>query len=85
MTYLKLSGRGMKFGKHIRSNWDYLKKQVMMAFCLQFAMNKYPFDLILRDINIDEISLIQNELQTRSEPIIQNDFPETLKSMCSFI
>ncbi|MEG0344173.1 MAG: hypothetical protein RR633_18460 [Acinetobacter sp.] len=61
---------GHEIWEHIRQT-DYLKKQVYDGIFAWYVRNEErPFDLILRDINIDE-SLIQNELQTLLEPIIQ--------------
>ena len=62
---------GHEIWEHIRQT-DYLKKQVHDGIFAWYVRNEErPFDLILRDINIDE-SLIQNELQALLEPVIQN-------------
>ncbi len=64
-------GMGHEIWDHIRQT-DYLKKQVHDGILTWYVRNEErPFDLILRDLNIDE-SLIQNELRALLEPVIQN-------------
>lgn len=62
---------GHEIWEHIRQT-DYLKQQVHDGVFAWYVRNEQrPFDLILRDINIDE-SLVQNQLQVLLEPVLQN-------------
>ncbi|OTG65530.1 hypothetical protein [Acinetobacter silvestris] len=66
----KTVGLGHEIWEHLRQT-DYLKKQVHDGVYAWYVHNQArSFDLLLRDLNIDE-SLIQNELQTLLEPILQ--------------
>ncbi|CAB1215789.1 hypothetical protein [Acinetobacter bouvetii] len=61
---------GHEIWDHIRQT-DYLKQQVHDGVYAWYIRNQQrPFDLLLRDLNIDE-ALIQNELQDLLAPIIQ--------------
>ncbi|SPL70205.1 hypothetical protein [Acinetobacter stercoris] len=61
---------GHEVWEHLRQT-DYLKKQIHDGVYAWYVRNQERnFDLIFRDINIDE-ALIQNELQKLLEPIIQ--------------
>lgn len=61
---------GHEIWDHMRQS-DYLKKQLHDGIHTWYVRNQArSFDLILRDINIDE-ALIQNELQKLLQPVIQ--------------
>lgn len=61
---------GHEIWEHIRQT-EYLQQQVHDGVFAWYVRNEErPFDLLLRDLNIDE-ALIQNELQALLEPIIQ--------------
>ena len=63
-------GMGAEIWDYIRQS-DYLKQQVHDGVYAWYIRNQeHPFDLLLRDLNIDE-ALIQNELQGLLNPIIQ--------------
>ena len=63
-------GMGAEIWDYIRQS-DYLKQQVHDGVYAWYIRNQErPFDLLLRDLNIDE-ALIQNELQNLLNPIIQ--------------
>lgn len=63
-------GMGAEIWDYIRQS-DYLKQQVHDGVYAWYIRNQErPFDLLLRDLNIDE-ALIQNELQGLLNPIIQ--------------
>ena len=63
-------GMGAEIWDYIRQS-DYLKQQVHDGVYAWYIRNQeHPFDLLLRDLNIDE-ALIQNELQNLLNPIIQ--------------
>lgn len=63
-------GMGAEIWDYIRQS-DYLKQQVHNGVYAWYIRNQErPFDLLLRDLNIDE-ALIQNELQGLLNPIIQ--------------
>lgn len=67
---LKTVEMGHEIGDFIRQT-DYLKQQVHDGIYAWYIRNQErSFDLILRDLNIDE-NLVQNELQNLLEPIIQ--------------
>ena len=62
---------GHEVWEHIRQT-DYLKKQVHDGVYAWYVRNQErSFDLLLRDLNIDE-SLVQHELNQLLVPIIQN-------------
>lgn len=62
---------GHEIWDHIRQT-DYLKQQVHDGVYAWYIRNQErPFDLLLRDLNIDE-ALIQHELQQLLTPIVQN-------------
>lgn len=64
-------GLGHEIWDHIRQT-DFLKKQVHDGIYAWYIRNQErSFDLILKDINIDE-HLIENELQHLLEPIIKH-------------
>lgn len=66
----KTVGMGHEIWDHIRQT-DYLKQQVHDGVYAWYIRNQErPFDLLLRDLNIDE-ALIQHELQHLLEPVIQ--------------
>ncbi|OTG83785.1 hypothetical protein [Acinetobacter sp. ANC 4648] len=66
----KTVGLGHEIWEHIRQT-DYLQKQVHDGVYAWYVRNQErSFDLLLRDLNIDE-ALIQNELQTLLEPLLQ--------------
>ncbi|MEJ2898772.1 hypothetical protein [Acinetobacter sp. NS-4] len=61
---------GHEIWDHIRQT-DYLKQQVHDGVYAWYIRNQErPFDLLLRDLNIDE-ALIQHELQQLLTPIVQ--------------
>ncbi len=61
---------GHEIWEHIRQT-DYLKQQVHDAVYAWYIRNQErPFDLLLRDLNIDE-ALIQHELQQLLAPVVQ--------------
>ncbi|MCT8090474.1 hypothetical protein H0920_13305 [Acinetobacter sp. C_4_1] len=61
---------GHEIWDHIRQT-DYLKQQVHDGIYAWYIRNQErPFDLLLRDLNIDE-ALIQHELQQLLAPIVQ--------------
>lgn len=61
---------GHEIWDHIRQT-DYLKQQVHDGVYAWYIRNQErPFDLLLRDLNIDE-ALIQHELQQLLAPIVQ--------------
>ena len=61
---------GHEIWEHIRQT-NYLQQQVHDGVYAWYIRNQErPFDLLLRDLNIDE-ALIQNELQDLLNPIIQ--------------
>jgi len=61
---------GHEIWDHIRQT-DYLKQQVHDGVYAWYIRNQErPFDLLLRDLNIDE-ALIQNELQQLLAPVVQ--------------
>jgi hypothetical protein len=61
---------GHEIWDHIRQT-DYLKQQVHDGIYAWYIRNQQrPFDLLLRDLNIDE-ALIQNELQQLLAPVVQ--------------
>ena len=63
-------GLGHEIWEHLRQT-DYLKQQVHDGVYAWYIRNQErPFDLLLRDLNIEE-ALIQHELQHLLEPIIQ--------------
>ena len=63
-------GMGAEIWDYIRQS-DYLKQQVHDGVYAWYIRNQErPFDLLLRDLNIDE-ALIQNELQNLLNPSIQ--------------
>ena len=64
-------GLGHEVWEHMRQS-EYLKTQVQDGVSAWYSRNQQrPFDLLLRDLNIDE-ALIQKELQLLLNPIIQN-------------
>ncbi|TCB66772.1 hypothetical protein E0H88_13305 [Acinetobacter sp. ANC 4216] len=61
---------GHEIWDHIRQT-DYLKQQVHDGIYAWYIRNQErPFDLLLRDLNIDE-ALIQHELQQLLAPVVQ--------------
>ncbi|OTG93037.1 hypothetical protein [Acinetobacter sp. ANC 3832] len=67
----KTVGLGHEVWEHLRQT-DYLKKQVHDGVYAWYVRNQERnFDLLLRDLNIDE-TLVQNELQALLEPVIKN-------------
>lgn len=63
-------GLGHEIWDHIRQS-DYLKQQVHDGVYAWYIRNQErPFDLLLRDLNIDE-ALIQQELQDLLNPLMQ--------------
>jgi hypothetical protein len=61
---------GHEIWDHIRQT-DYLKQQVHDGVYAWYIRNQErPFDLLLRDLNIDE-ALIQHELQQLLAPVVQ--------------
>ena len=63
-------GLGTEIWEHMRQT-DYLKQQVHDSVYTWYARNQeHSFDILLRDLNIDE-ALIQQELQQLLAPVIQ--------------
>ena len=61
---------GHEIWDHLRQT-DYLKQQLHDGIYTWYIRNQErPFDLLLRDLNIDE-RLVQNELQSLLIPLIQ--------------
>lgn len=61
---------GHEIWDHLRQT-DYLKQQLYDGIYTWYIRNQErPFDLLLRDLNIDE-RLVQNELQSLLTPLIQ--------------
>ena len=66
---------GHEIWDHLRQS-DYLKQQVLDGVYAWYVRNQArPFDLLLRDLNIDE-ALVQQQLQQLLNPVIQKMIAE---------